>query len=36
VGIDIVVEFTDETRAVKLERYLKSRSGVVFVKRHLR
>jgi len=34
--IDIVVEFTDETRALKLERYLKSGSGVAFAKRHLR
>ena len=34
--IDVVVEFTDETRALKLERYLKSGSGVAFAKRHLR
>ena len=34
--IDIVVEFVDETRALKLERYLKSGSGVAFAKRHLR
>ena len=34
--IDVVVEFIDETRALKLERYLKSGSGVAFAKRHLR
>jgi len=35
-NIDLVVEFTDETRAMKFERYLKSGSGVAFAKRHLR
>ena len=34
-NIDLVVEFTDETRAMKFERYLKSGSGVAFAKRHL-
>ena len=34
--IDLVVEFTDETRALRFERYLKSGSGVAFAKRHLR
>jgi predicted GIY-YIG superfamily endonuclease len=34
--VDVVVEFTDERRAVAFERYLKSGSGVVFAKRHLR
>ena len=29
-NIDLVVEFTDETRAMKFERYLKSGSGVAF------
>jgi predicted GIY-YIG superfamily endonuclease len=33
-NIDLVVEFTDETRALKFERYLKSGSGVAFAKRH--
>ena len=35
-NIDLVVEFTDETRAMKFERYLKSGSGVAFAKRHPR
>jgi putative endonuclease len=35
-SIDLVVEFTDERRAVAFERYLKSGSGVAFAKRHLR
>ena len=35
-NIDLVAEFTDETRAMKFERYLKSGSGVAFAKRHLR
>ena len=35
-AIDVVVEFTDETRAVAFERYLKSGSGVAFAMRHLR
>jgi len=34
--VDLVVEFADESRAVRLERYLKSGSGVAFAKRHLR
>jgi putative endonuclease len=35
-SIDLVVEFTDERRAVAFERYLKSGSGVAFAQRHLR
>lgn len=34
--IDVLVEFSDEARAVAFERYLKSGSGVAFAKRHLR
>ena len=34
--IDVVVQFTDEKRAVAFERYLKSRTGCAFAKRHLR
>ena len=34
--IDIVVEFTDERRAVAFEKYLKSGSGHDFARRHLR
>jgi predicted GIY-YIG superfamily endonuclease len=34
--VDLVVEFADEARAVRFERYLKSGSGVAFAKRHLR
>ena len=34
--IDLVIEFADERRAVALERYLKSGSGVAFAQRHLR
>lgn len=34
--IDVVIEFPDERRAVLLERYLKSGSGVAFAQRHLR
>jgi putative endonuclease len=34
--VDVIVEFTDERRAVTFERYLKSGSGVAFSKRHLR
>jgi predicted GIY-YIG superfamily endonuclease len=33
---DVVIEFSDEERAVAFERYLKSGSGVAFAKRHLR
>ena len=35
-SIDIVIEFSDERRAVAFERYLKSGSGVAFAHRHLR
>ncbi len=35
-SIDVVIVFTDEKRAVALERYLKSGSGVAFAERHLR
>jgi predicted GIY-YIG superfamily endonuclease len=35
-SIDVVIEFTDEPRAVAFERYLKSGSGVAFANRHLR
>jgi putative endonuclease len=34
--VDLVIEFADEERAVRFERYLKSGSGVAFSKRHLR
>jgi putative endonuclease len=34
--VDVVVEFTDEHRAVAFERYLKSGSGVALAMRHLR
>jgi putative endonuclease len=34
--IDVVIEFTDECRAIAFERHLKSGSGVAFSKRHLR
>ena len=34
--VDVVVEFTEERRAVTFERYSKSGSGVAFSKRHLR
>jgi putative endonuclease len=34
--IDVVVEFSDERRAVALEKYLKSGSGHEFARRHLR
>jgi putative endonuclease len=34
--VDVVVDFTDEERAVAFERYLKSGSGVAFARRHLR
>lgn len=34
--IDVLVQFTDERRAVAFEKYLKSGSGVAFAKRHLR
>jgi hypothetical protein len=32
----VVVEFTDERRALAFERYLQSGSGVAFAMRHLR
>ena len=35
-SVDVVIEFSDERRAVALERYLKSGSGVAFSHRHLR
>jgi predicted GIY-YIG superfamily endonuclease len=35
-SIDVVIEFTDERRAVAFERYLKSGSGIAFARRHLR
>ncbi len=35
-SVDIVIEFRDERRAVALERYLKSGSGIEFARRHLR
>src|SRR5256885_1249929 len=34
--VDVVIEFTDQERAVAFEKYLKSGSGVAFAKRHLR
>lgn len=34
--IDVIIEFADEARAIRLEQYLKSGSGVAFAKRHLR
>jgi len=34
--IDVIVEFSDERRAVAFEKYLKSGSGCAFAKRHLR
>jgi putative endonuclease len=33
---DVIIEFDDERRALALERYLKSGSGVAFAQRHLR
>ena len=35
-AVDCVIKFADEARAVQLERYLKSGSGVAFAHRHLR
>jgi len=35
-ALDMVVTFTDQGRAARFERYLKSGSGVAFAKRHLR
>jgi predicted GIY-YIG superfamily endonuclease len=34
--LDVSIGFADERRALALERYLKSGSGVAFAKRHLR
>ena len=34
--INVIVEFSDERRAVAFERYLKSGSGNAFAKRHVR
>ena len=34
--VDVVIEFADEARAAKMERYLKSGSGRAFAQRHLR
>jgi len=34
--IDVIVEFSDERRALAFERYLKSGSGGAFAKRHFR
>ena len=35
-NVDIVVEFADEERALRFERYLKSGSGCAFATRHFR
>jgi predicted GIY-YIG superfamily endonuclease len=35
-SVDLVIEFADEARALRFERYLKSGSGVAFAQRHLR
>jgi putative endonuclease len=34
--IDLILEFSDERRALAFERYLKSGSGSAFAKRHFR
>ena len=34
--LDVSITFSDEARAIGLERYLKSGSGVAFSMRHLR
>jgi len=34
--VDAIIKFADEGRARRLERYLKSGSGVAFARRHLR
>jgi putative endonuclease len=34
--IDLIVEFSDQRRAVAFEKYLKSGSGCAFAQRHLR
>lgn len=33
---DVIIEFSDERRALAFEKYLKSGSGVAFSQRHLR
>ena len=35
-GLDVLIHFGDERRALAFERYLKSGSGSAFAKRHLR
>jgi predicted GIY-YIG superfamily endonuclease len=35
-ALDVLIEFADEARAVRMERYLKSGSGAAFARRHLR
>jgi putative endonuclease len=35
-NVDVLIEFSDEQRALLFERYLKSGSGCAFAKRHLR
>ena len=34
--VDVIVQFSDEPRALAFERYLKSGSGCAFAMRHLR
>ena len=34
--VDVVIKFSDEARAVRLEKYLKTGSGAAFAIRHLR
>ena len=34
--VDVVVQFSDDARAVAFEQYLKSGSGCAFAKRHFR
>jgi len=33
-GLHVVIEFSDEKRAIRFERHLKSGSGRVFARRH--
>jgi len=35
-AVDVIVQFADEQRAVRFEKYLKSGSGCAFAQRHLR
>jgi putative endonuclease len=35
-SIDVIIEFSDEDRALAFERYLKSGSGCAFASRHFR